>query len=202
MEKNVFLIPTSEASRLIKNQNDKLLLTIQTLPLDSGLGCFPQYIYITNNEEIKYCYVLTDLDKIVKINKDNEELWHQYNSKKIVLTNDPKLETVQQLTEEQLREFVNNPCEFVEVVKELRAFDSQNRYVEYAMEKGDYVKSFYSVSLTPYLSRENKKQTEEKYTQKDMEEAFNTGFRVGYYDEESPSYLTFEEWIKNYKKCK
>ena len=38
------------------------------------------------------------------------------------------------------------------------------------------------------------------YSKEDMKSSFQVGFNVGYNDEESPSYLTFEEWIKDYKK--
>ena len=38
------------------------------------------------------------------------------------------------------------------------------------------------------------------YTKKDMKRAFDVGFQVGYTDEESPSYLTFEDWIVDYEK--
>jgi hypothetical protein len=44
------------------------------------------------------------------------------------------------------------------------------------------------------------KQDKKLYSEEDMKEAFRVGFNVGYNDEESPSYLTFEEWIKEYKK--
>ncbi len=38
------------------------------------------------------------------------------------------------------------------------------------------------------------------YSEKDMKEAFRVGFNVGYNDETSPSYLTFEQWFKKFKK--
>ena len=34
-------------------------------------------IFITSDEEIKDCYVLTDLDKIIKVDESNEEQWHE-----------------------------------------------------------------------------------------------------------------------------
>jgi hypothetical protein len=43
-------------------------------------------------------------------------------------------------------------------------------------------------------------QDKNKYSEGDMKSSFQVGFNVGYNDEESPSYLTFEEWIKEYKK--
>jgi hypothetical protein len=41
---------------------------------------------------------------------------------------------------------------------------------------------------------------ERSYSEEDMREAFRVGFNVGYNDETSPSYLTFEEWINKFKK--
>lgn len=38
------------------------------------------------------------------------------------------------------------------------------------------------------------------FSQEDMKRAFDVGFQTGYTDEESPSYLTFEKWIPDYKK--
>lgn len=38
------------------------------------------------------------------------------------------------------------------------------------------------------------------YTKKDMKRAFDVGFQVGYNDEESPSFLTFDDWIVDYEK--
>ena len=44
------------------------------------------------------------------------------------------------------------------------------------------------------------KQAERMYSEEDMKEAFRVGFNVGYNDEESPSYLTFEKWFEQFKK--
>jgi hypothetical protein len=42
-------------------------------------------------------------------------------------------------------------------------------------------------------------QDKNNFSEEDMKSSFQVGFNVGYNDEESPSYLTFEEWIKEYK---
>ncbi len=39
-----------------------------------------------------------------------------------------------------------------------------------------------------------------KYGKEDLKQAFNVGFNVGYNDETSPSYLTFEKWFEQIKK--
>ena len=41
--------------------------------------------------------------------------------------------------------------------------------------------------------------SEAMYSEEDMREAFRIGFNVGYNDAESPSYLTFEKWLEQYK---
>jgi hypothetical protein len=45
-------------------------------------------------------------------------------------------------------------------------------------------------------------QNKNKYSEEDMKSSFQVGFNVGYNDEESPSYLTFEEWFEELKKIK
>jgi hypothetical protein len=67
------------------------------------------------------------------------------------------------------------------------------------------MKVFYKFleDLLYYAEKEEAlKQEQDKklYSEEDMKKAFHVGFNVGYNDEESPSYLTFEEWIKEYKK--
>ena len=51
--KNIHLLPTDKPSRLVKNDKNLLKLCIQTLPLDKEIGCIPQNIYITSEEQIK-----------------------------------------------------------------------------------------------------------------------------------------------------
>jgi hypothetical protein len=43
-------------------------------------------------------------------------------------------------------------------------------------------------------------QEKNKYSEQDMKRAFNVGFQVGYNDETSPSYLTAENFIEQFKK--
>jgi hypothetical protein len=50
------------------------------------------------------------------------------------------------------------------------------------------------------LSEQIVKEKERSYSEEDMTEAFRVGFNLGYNDEESPSYLTFEEWFEQFKK--
>ena len=132
---NLFVLPTDKPSRLVKNGSNVLLLTIQTLPLDVELGCFPHNIYITSDEEIKegdWCIEYDDIDKKwLSPYKPNNEFWDMVGKanycrirgtvKKIILTTDPQLiaDGVQAIDDEFLEWFVKNPsCESVGIEKE------------------------------------------------------------------------------------
>ena len=75
-------------------------------------------IFITSDEEIKDCYVLTDLDKIIKVDESNEEQWHEFNCEKIILATDEQLisDGVQSIDKPFLIWLINNPnCKKIEV---------------------------------------------------------------------------------------
>ena len=61
-------------------------------------------------------------------------------------------------------------------------------------------KQFIYLDRTEILNqtKELEKQNE-GYSEENMKEAFNVGFNVGYNDETSPSYLTFEQFIEQFK---
>jgi hypothetical protein len=111
--KNIHILPTDQPSRLIKNNNNQLILTIQTLPKDVEISCYPQHLYITSNEEIKEGYYLFN------------NCYYKYpstlgeppiGSKKIILTTDQSLDSVQAIDDKFLEWFVKNPtCEKVDV---------------------------------------------------------------------------------------
>ena len=114
--KNIHVLPTDKPSRLVKNDKNLLKLCIQTLPLDKEIGCIPQNIYITSDEEIKVgdwfiwkdteepyifkCIGLTDTDSLQVENSLTRKIgtfhrnpkdsdygdWYRCYSKKIVLT--------------------------------------------------------------------------------------------------------------------
>ena len=54
--------------------------------------------------------------------------------------------------------------------------------------------------LTDFIDGREFEQQERSYSEEDMREAFQVGFNIGYNDETSPSYLTFEEWFEQIKK--
>ena len=41
---------------------------------------------------------------------------------------------------------------------------------------------------------------ERSYSEEEVKKAFQVGFNVGYNDETSPSYLTFDKWFNEFKK--
>lgn len=93
-------------------------INIETCEYDYSHVRNKQNLYITNNEEIKDCFVLTDLDKIVKVDKHNEELWHNHNCKKIILTTDLDLiaDGVEKIDDTFIEWFLKNQhCEFVKI---------------------------------------------------------------------------------------
>jgi hypothetical protein len=116
---NLFVLPTDKPSRLIKNNHSQLLLTIQTLPLDREICCFPQNIYITSAEEIKDGeYGLSRLGEIIKFHSGYDYRYYA----KIILTTDQDLikDGVQAIDDDFLKWFVKNPsCESVAVKQEL-----------------------------------------------------------------------------------
>ena len=128
--KNIQILPTDQPSRLVKNNEGELKLTTQTLPFDNIIGCYPQSIYITSDEEIKSgdwienngkIYKCTATDNFyVTVYEKNKYAgsFDTYTCKKIILSTDPTLiaDGVQSIDDNFLKWFVKNPsCEFVEV---------------------------------------------------------------------------------------
>lgn len=49
--------------------------------------------YYLSNDNFNYpCFVITDIDKLVEVNKNNEEYYHRFNSKKIIATTNKSLD--------------------------------------------------------------------------------------------------------------
>jgi len=115
--KNVYVLPTDNPSRL-HLWTDKNGTRLETCELKYSHARNKQNLYITNNEEIKDCFALTDLDKIVKVDRCNEELWHNHNCKKIILTTDLDLiaDGVEKIDDTFIEWFLKNQhCEFVKI---------------------------------------------------------------------------------------
>jgi len=120
--KNIHVIATNKPSRLVFN-GTTYVVTIQTLPLDKQINCYPQQIYITSDEEIKnvdWCFhPLLRGGCIIQSKFDNPNS----TMKKIILTTDPDLikDGVQAIPDEFLEWFVKNTsCEFVHIKKMLQ----------------------------------------------------------------------------------
>jgi hypothetical protein len=179
--KNIYLLPTEKASRLgyltKKGKevfNDlRLFDTLMPNILDSE----NQHIYITDNSDIKDCWVLN-----IHIN----ELYFlkgyygiQPIAKKIILTTDPYLisDGIQAIDEDFLQWFVKNPsCEYVEVKKgKLQTNDDGQKY-------GFPDMSLYEIIIP---QEEPKQETLEEAAERILEENYaytdDSGDRV-YYD--------------------
>jgi hypothetical protein len=125
-KRNLWVIPTDKPSRL-KRKNDEFDYSPAMMFIEEK-NWKNQYIYITNDEEIKEDYVIV-YGVVIKVMMLDEKTLYFVNGtkakredcKKIILTTDPDLiaEGVQPIDNEFLEWFVKNPsCEFVEVVKE------------------------------------------------------------------------------------
>ena len=91
-------------------------------------------IFITSDEDIKDCYVLTDLDKIIKVDESNEEQWHEFNCEKIILATDEQLisDGVQSIDKPFLIWLINNPnCDEVQVYYDLIEFEKDSKRKKY-----------------------------------------------------------------------
>jgi hypothetical protein len=114
--KNIHILLTDKPSRIVKNTNNQIKLTIQTLPKDLELGCYPQYIYITSDEKIKEggWHFNLALNLVEKTTSFHNGLLCE----KIILTTDPQLiaNGIQEIDETFLGWFVKNPsCESIVV---------------------------------------------------------------------------------------
>ena len=71
--------------------------------------------------------------------------------------------------------------------------------VEQLMPKALTAEQYYHIQQAKKMEKELQ-QYKKMYSEEDMKTAFNVGFRVGYNDETSPSYLTAENFIEQFKK--
>lgn len=130
--KNIWLVPTNQASRLYKSKlKDELYLHPTEIQkefyLKSAIG---QNIYITDNSEIKNGdWYIGYYKKVLFVKKRTAGNLIANPRKKIILTTDLELikNGVQPIPDNFLEWFCqNSSCEFVEVVKDLRQIDQNN----------------------------------------------------------------------------
>jgi hypothetical protein len=108
--KNIHLIPTDKPSRLYEFGGE------YHLQIKSQENFRSQHIYITSDEEIKDGDCIIYKNKVSKIERGDNELFHL--SKKIILTTDLDLikDGIQAIDDTFLEWFVKNPsCESVEI---------------------------------------------------------------------------------------
>jgi hypothetical protein len=119
MKKNIHVLETNQPSRLIKNINGQLKLTIQTLLKDAEIGCYPQHIYITSSQKLKKGINTWYLDKFLNKIRNSNGAEYVFEQDVIMLTTDRYLigYGIQDINDEFLEWFMKNPtCEFVELV--------------------------------------------------------------------------------------
>jgi hypothetical protein len=155
--KNVYLISTNKGQRITKTNKGTFLFCSEVakdfIEIRKGYSSF--HLYITSSdEEIKegdwYYWVVTNMR--IKAIKDNLGRLPKLSdgSKKIILTTDEQLinDGVQPIDNEFLEWFVKNPsCESVEVTNDIRAFDNENREIDFAILKEDYIKILYKIII-------------------------------------------------------
>ena len=138
--KNIHILPTDKPSRLYKT-GSFLLLDSRTMP-NNTLETKNQYIYITNDSEIKvgdwfYCF---QTNNTLRCFKKENLLLNGFHIKyqKIILTTDGDLikNGVQPIDDKFLEWFVKNPsCEWVEYIVEYK--DGYGNWYRYDKEFWD-----------------------------------------------------------------
>ena len=216
--KNIHLLPTPNSSRLVKNSNENTLkLCIQTLPLDEELGCIPQHIYITSDENLKSGDWALNIEENTIFKPSNDEIYDIKNSeakyyeycKKIILTTDQDLiaDGVQAIDDEFLEWFVKNPsCEEVKIEDYGTLYNfrylilipqeepKQDPTLEEVAAKHFNQEIFVEGVTIQYALQEAfitgaKWQQEKMYSEEDMRKAFR-GFTSG---------KSFKEWFEQFK---
>ena len=231
--KNIFLIPTDKPSRLLKQNNNKLILSKQIVysHISKHLNNINQNIYITNNEEIEpgdwfihYSHGTTSLLKAIEVG--NRILDNQGTScnidycKKVVLTNDPTLieDGVQEVSSSFLSFYVENPVDYVEVIKGFADGTSYGyNFLDYSLnfpqkeewlfERSSGYAGYRNTETNEWIYEEDYFKlfsTEEKlYTKEDLEIAHQMGANFAYGRKEATRIDRlehFNNWLKNYKK--
>ena len=204
--KNIHVLPTSQPSRLLYFGTSKEL-TLQVNP--ATFRVFErntQHIYITSDEEIKEGDWVIYNNKVFKIGRGDNELFHL--GEKIILTTDQDLikDGVQKIDDDFLEWFIKNPsCEEVEIRKEM--------YIPQSNGKISDGKITHEISLDPsqntlpyykiIIPKESKQKTLEKLAKeyypdesKLMEMMERIAFKRGYTECKENSYR--EEDMKQF----
>jgi hypothetical protein len=188
--KNIHLIPTEKPSRIVKNTNNQIKLTIQTLPKDLELGCYPQYIYITSDKEVKEggWHFNLALNLVEKTTSFHNGLLCE----KIILTTDQDLiaDGVQAIDDEFLEWIVKNPsCQYggykdIDWGKIITSKEEpkQERVCNCGLKESEHNVRH------PFIPREEPKQEK-------LEETTEINLtRLCYYDKRNPDFQIKEEY--------
>ena len=129
-------------------------------------------------------------------------IYHTWLYKIILPVEEPKQETLEEVSPmndllKDLRETKISVKESIDTIEDEFMRTQINIFVQKTL---DSVIDRIENELLEIESKWQQEQDKNKYSKEDMKSSFQVGFNVGYNDEESPSYLTFEEWIKEYKK--
>lgn len=226
--KNIFLIPTQEESNLYV-YNNKLIFagyvtTRKHLAIDN------RFIYITDDSEIKTNDYYINYSNKPYVNCSGSTKFEGLydNCSKIIATNDLGLihTGVQQLTKEQLQEYVINPVDSVEVKSiytrvegyitsqfshfslvfspkiddnspEKLAESFVRDHKDFETESfSDYHNGLFNSFIEGYNSPKKELKTEGLYTKEDLKEAYSVG--IGFCNGAEPA--TKEEIKYNFKK--
>jgi hypothetical protein len=224
--KNIHVLPTDKPSRLVKNGNNKLYFTIQTLPLDEDIYCYPQNIYITSDEEIKEGEWVIQINfektntQIIKCQTESQTIIANskngsFTKNKIILTTDQDLikDGVQAIDDDFLEWFVKNPsCEWVEVehnyidwiIDNYKIIIPQEEPKQETLEEAaerTYQKGLQDdIDLSFYdgVRLGAKWQAERMYSEEEVEQIFNIGQMIKNYGDYKP--YTFKEALEQFKK--
>jgi hypothetical protein len=227
--KNIHLIPTDKPTGIFQS-NTGLQFSIRD---KVRTGPFVGYhIYITSDEEIKegdYA-IQFHYSKISIVNCDSQNKSVINNKSldlyatKIILTTDQDLiaDGVQSIDDEFLKWFVENPnCECVKIKREIKAFDGENKEIDFAIFKEDYTQDFYKIIIpqesltyseaskkeerifnTKMIKRETLREAADNWVEKPVIGTRRESFIAGakwqaerMYSEEDMSKAFFQGWV-------
>jgi translation initiation factor 2 beta subunit (eIF-2beta)/eIF-5 len=222
--KNIWLLPTNEPSRLYFNNNDKNLQSCKVDKKSTPLK-INQNIYITSDEEIKegdwvFQECLNMPHRLIKADTENVKVLNDLNKcKKIILTTDQDLinDGVQPIPDEFLEWFVKNPsCERVEtkqifgIGRVYSAYEiiipkeePKQETLEEAMSKDGYHESDYDKIWREGVEFGVKWQSERMYSEEEMYSALQKlrlVFKSGVQKWQEDFEFDLDKWFEQFKK--
>ena len=198
--KNIHILPTDKPSRLYSYKSTDLYLHSEIINANvSNSDCNNQNIYITSDEEIKQGDWGINLAHNVIVKPTDAE-WANSNSnnlKKIILTTDQSLDSVQSIDDDFLEWFVKTPsCEEVEVIK---------TFEDYTIVGGKSDEIYYKIiipkeEVSEYLGfvKGVKWQMERSYSEEEVLQLLNNLRLVSY--NHGMGKIEFLEWFEQFKK--